>query len=260
MKAYWRNCGYRHGNFGDELVPLILEQVFHLDPVHYLPAAEMVEADLISIGSILGEIPHKFAGHVWGTGCMFHHGMIDLPTAKFHAVRGHLTRRRIPTTDKIALGDPGLLVDTVMKGYRDRKSHTLSFIPHYADFNDVDLTKWLRKNPFVHVIDPCQPAYDVLREIMASEKVLSSCLHGLIASDSLGVPNLWVRLGDRLAGDVFKFRDYYSLYLETDPIPATICEGTSVDGLMARCEARGCADIKKSLMESFPYELLGQPT
>jgi pyruvyltransferase len=37
-------------------------------------------------------------------------------------------------------------------------------------------------------------------------------MHGLIAADSLGIPNIRAKVSDRIAGDDYKFLDYYSAF------------------------------------------------
>ena len=53
---------------------------------------------------------------------------------------------------------------------------------------------------------------EFLKQLNACDVVLSSAMHGLIAADSLGIPNAWMRLSDRLTGGDWKFRDYYSVF------------------------------------------------
>ena len=47
---------------------------------------------------------------------------------------------------------------------------------------------------------------------MSCETIASSSLHGLIAADSFHIPNLWIKLSNRIIGNDFKYHDYYSSY------------------------------------------------
>lgn len=255
MKPYWRTCGYRLGNFGDELVPHILRHAFNAK--HVEPAASFLDADLVSIGSVLSEIPHDFHGYVWGTGCMFHQAPVDVPRASVRAVRGLLSAHRLGR-QPLAIGDPGMLVDRIPVP-TDGQRWELSIIPHYVDFNDEGLGRFLRRNPDVHVIDPCASVPTVLSEIRRSGAILSSSLHGLVCADALGVRSRWVWLSDKLAGGDFKFRDYYSAFGIVDPIPVMLPEGASVSSLIVStqlADPQRVDAIRSGLIRAFPEELL----
>ena len=253
MRAYWRTCGHRHGNFGDELTRLIVEHVLGAKVDR---AAEMDDADLISIGSILGEIPWSFQGCVWGAGAMFDESVIDLPNAWICAVRGPLSARRVVQGAPVALGDPGLLAGRALAWTLPRRRYELSIVPHYVDMDDPALAMWVRRNPWVHVIDPCGPVDEVVEQIAGSAAVLSSSLHGLIVADAFGVPNRWVKFGDRLAGGTFKFRDYYAAFGIFDPIPMQLPEGRPPSQIIAGCQVVPRDEVERvcdGLLDAFPH-------
>ena len=255
MKPYWRTCGYRLGNFGDELVPHILRRAMGIS--HVEPASSFADADLVSIGSILSEIPHDFHGWVWGTGAMFYQAPVEVPRARVRAVRGLLSAHRLGYKPP-ALGDPGLLVDSILVPM-DGPRWELSIVPHYADFNDEGLCRFLRRNPDVHVIDTCASVLTVLSEIKRSSAILSSSLHGLVCADAFGIPRRWLWLSDRLAGGDFKFRDYESVYGVVDPIPVMLPEGVPVSTLIAGCrltDPQRVEAVRDGLARAFPDELL----
>jgi hypothetical protein len=67
-----------------------------------------------------------------------------------------------------------------------------------------------RATPHARLINVRDP--DVLatvRTIASCDFVVSSSLHGLIAADAFGIPNVWVRWSDRVAGGSWKFLDYF---------------------------------------------------
>ena len=53
---------------------------------------------------------------------------------------------------------------------------------------------------------------------MKCKSVLSSGLHALIISDSLGIPNMRMVVSDKIIGGDYKFRDYYSSYSLSLPL------------------------------------------
>jgi pyruvyltransferase len=86
-------------------------------------------------------------------------------------------------------------------------------------------------------------------------------LHGLVFADSLGVPNKWIYLTDKLAGGSFKFHDYYSVFHIYDEVAYLFNENQSVDDLrqlVLGYERRNIEGIKHKLDMSFPYEELKQ--
>ena len=123
MKPYWRTCGYRLGNFGDELVPHILRRAMGIS--HVEPASSFADADIVSIGSILSEIPHDFHGWVWGTGAMFYQAPVEVPRARVRAVRGLLSAHRLGYKPP-ALGDRHLQVvgEVVERAAQDHHATT----------------------------------------------------------------------------------------------------------------------------------------
>ena len=54
--------------------------------------------------------------------------------------------------------------------------------------------------------------YIFLKSLKKCKNVLSSALHGLIAADSFGIPNLRMVISNNIIGGDYKFIDYYSAY------------------------------------------------
>ncbi|HQA91106.1 MAG TPA: hypothetical protein PK316_15725, partial [Sedimentisphaerales bacterium] len=90
----------------------------------------------------------------------------------------------------------------------------------------------------------------------ACECVLSSSLHGLIVADAFGVPNAWLKLSDKVRGNDFKFRDYYSVYdLDEKVIPLRIeqVDRHAIDGIITNHDRPGLETIKERLLDAFPF-------
>ena len=75
-----------------------------------------------------------------------------------------------------------------------------------AIFIDHNLTS-RRVEEFIDKINQC-------------ERVVSTCLHGVIACHAYNIPVRWISEGSKIIGDGVKFRDHFnSLNLEAEPIP-----------------------------------------
>lgn len=218
-----------------------MKQLFHIDVVH---ADSVINADIVGIGSFLSKfkysknfikkifqiIRRKPVNHVWGTGFIreeeekeskFFHKMV------FHALRGELSKQRVEKITGKSLGsiplcDGGILVSELFD-YRIEKKYELGIIPHYREQDEPlfqDMRKISKKSILINLRDN---PMKVCEQIGSCEYILSSSLHGLIIADSFHIPNLHVKVSNKLLGDGFKFRDYYSGYgLDANTFDANI--------------------------------------
>lgn len=234
IRLYWcRGKGRddpKQRNFGDYLSPLIVEMASGQE-VRYAP---IHKADMMAVGSIMDRerkatrflMPRRL--HVWGTGT-------SAPGCRFserhfyHAVRGVKTLEQLGGYKTIpALGDPGLLASYWWEGReRPRKRYRVGLIPHYVDRAHRIVAHF---NTFagVRVIDVFWPIEEVLRTIQECDFILSSSMHGLIVSDSFGVPNRRIRLSSGLISE-YKFVDYYSVFGIFPPDPLDENDAAKLD-------------------------------
>lgn len=194
VRLYWM---YQMNNFGDCFTVYLLTHYFGYQ-VRY---AEPGKAEMVGAGSIIGKLPNKFDGIVFGTGKMNEDTSLpQFAKGKVLGLRGRLTAGDMD----VPLFDPGILSFLF---YKPRaKKYKLGVIPHFAD-------KGLsRKYPGSHVIRIFDSVPDVINEIGACEQIVSSSLHGLIAAASLGVPNSYAAFyhSKHYKSD-FKIRDYLSV-------------------------------------------------
>ena len=213
-------------NFGDALAPLLVERFSGRRVV----AADVRHCRMCALGSILDSffsrgfslkrrLYRQIAQPVlvWGGGFIQpeREGWTD-PRRRLdvRAVRGKLSRERIRKYlgigKEIALGDPGLLCARLLEGRQIPKTHDLGIIPHFVDRENPLLGYFPADNSIL--IDVGAPPLDVLEQIASCKAVISSAMHGLIAADSLGIPNIRMVLGDKLMGGDYKFDDYYSAF------------------------------------------------
>jgi pyruvyltransferase len=258
---WWRFDSQPKRNFGDEISPLLVDEIFGRRCMWVLPH----QCEVVAAGSII-ELMMEMKGHnrpvLWGTGFMReeddHLSEHDFDVV---AVRGARSRDRMDhNRDRVALGDPGLLASTLLSG-TSVKRHRVGLLPHFLDAR-VDLVDWLREQPGVHLIDATDDPRKVIEEIAGCETLLSSSLHGLIVADSVGTPNAHLRLSNnRFIGGMYKFRDYYSAF--ADParyfaISPDRVMAQGIDAVATRIEERyrvplDLPRLKEDLIKSFPF-------
>ena len=204
-------------------MPLIFDYLAGLS--YRLCPSPLEEADLVLGGSLLGELRPKKRSrltkdlHVWGSGFRDqpHGSRRSFPdTAQFHAVRGHLSRQFLEEKNLISgkcpLGDPGVFCRELLNLQKPKKKKwQIGFMPHYADHNNPYFEKIIKKFSSIKFINVLSGTPKIaLKNIAASEMIISSSLHGLIAADALGIPNLHIKFSDAIPD--FKYRDYYSAF------------------------------------------------
>jgi pyruvyltransferase len=212
IDACWAN---KELNAGDLVTPMLLRR-YGFTPVF----SYRNEAVLFSCGSLLDKVPEDFSGFILGTGLMRGDVVKSFPHARILAVRGEMTRNNIAAPKGTILGDPGLLVAKSMTK-KHPKRYVLGLIPHFTEKQNPTVHRLLsRYKQEIIFIDIQTNPLAVLELIDQCEYILSSSLHGMVFADSLGVPNLWTILSDRVSGKGFKFHDYLSaLNWEREPVP-----------------------------------------
>lgn len=214
---------------------------------------------LCGLGSILSSASEQ--SYIWGSGFMGpEFRMPVLNPRMVHALRGKLTADsitksglKLPT--KLGFGDPGFLIDefphiSALKKQRNI-NYALGFVPHYVDYAHP-FVKTLSKRDDIKILDVRKNLTAFVSELLSCEVVASSSLHGLVFSEALGVPNLWLSLSDAVRGEGFKFRDWFSLAGTPTKQAYQLTSGTTVSEITARARLHDMKIDKKHLMECFP--------
>lgn len=262
LKLYWATKPEVTGpkNFGDALSPMVCKYLSGQDVVWSPPK----QAEIIAIGSILGKVsPSMFSIkflsrkiNVWGSGFMHSSDRQD-GIHNYHAVRGQLTLDRIKKPKNIPiLGDPGLLVDQVLKNHKsETKNYAFGIVPHKADKGCSPLHEIQKKLGSAIIIDIDLPPADFIRQLTQCDFILSSSLHGLIAADSFNIPNCWIELSNKVRGNGFKFHDYYTAFGIESPNKLTPNEISinALDIIRSKYKRQGIDKIKDRLISAFPY-------
>lgn len=165
------------------------------------------------IGSIIGFYENERT-EIWGSGFISNQSDIRTKPAKIHSVRGKLTRKMllsqgIDCPEKY--GDPALLVSRYYKAQPIGR-YRLGIIPHYVDLSNEIVKRIISEREDVILIDIAHydKWTDVCDMVVSCDYIISSSLHGLIVSDSYGIPNIWARFSNKVCGGNFKFLDYFS--------------------------------------------------
>lgn len=206
--------GYSHYNWGDDLNIWMIEEISDLKILvvnrsRIFPLfAKRVHS---CIGSILG-VCYGRELTVWGSGFISENERMHEIPKKIYSVRGPLTRHKLleqgidcPAT----YGDPALLVS---KYYHPNvtKKYKYGIIPHFVDeANPVIQAVSKREDILIISMANYGHWHDIPDAVCSCEMILSSSLHGLIVSDSYGIPNAWARFSNNIKGGDFKYFDYF---------------------------------------------------
>ena len=202
-----------HSNFGDELNFHILKSLTN-KPLFNLPSTFLCKnrENILMIGSIIESLANK-ESIIWGSGAMYggEKVLYEKPK-KVLAVRGPLTRKYLLSQGvdcPEVYGDPALLLPKIYNPLIEKK-YKLGVIPHNIDFENEHLSE-LKKDTEVKIIKlkGYEDWHKVIDEICECEFIISSSLHGLIISDAYGIPNMWIKLSDKVLGGDFKYFDYF---------------------------------------------------
>lgn len=207
------NLNYCTGkNLGDLLSPVVVKYVLSTKSIS--PDIHIKNArHLYAIGSIL--TMGKQDTTVWGSGAINEDALTDLYVGKnkygrnidFRAVRGKYTRElclnagyNVPEV----YGDPAILMPYIYQPENVEKKYDISVIVHF----DKIPNDWKQRKD-IHYISIATADYkSCIDEIVASKKIISSSLHGIILAETYRVPCVMI-LND-VFSQIFKFFDYYS--------------------------------------------------
>lgn len=235
-------------NWGDTINLYLLEKISGREPV----VAPPTQQHILAVGSILRIANQNSI--VWGSGFISQKGNIKYKPLKVCAVRGPLTRelllkKGIETPE--IYGDPALLMPRFYNP-KVQKKHKLGVIPHYRDI-EHPVVKHLEQQG-ARILDITKSAEAFIDDLLECEHTISSSLHGLIASDSYGIPNQWITLKNELTGGTFKFQDYYHSIEQTEQLPlaAEQLAQMSIEQIISKCNHKPITLDLDALLNAFP--------
>jgi hypothetical protein len=220
-------------NFGDALNPYIFWALG--TKVSY---AQANTADTLALGSVMERVfkgAHTFKEtnfiqepiNIWGSGVHFESGLhieqpnIELPEVfirptKFLAVRGKVSKKRVEDMlgynlpNNLALGDPGLLMNRIIKGSKNKK-YELGIIAHFHDKSSPFIQQIKNKIPNSTIIDVESDPVNFIKRLTQCKAIISTAMHPIIVADSYNIPNLWISTGNKKISS-YKWNDYYSVF------------------------------------------------
>lgn len=195
MRTYW-DTDTR--NFGDTLTPVILGHLgFQLERVD-----RSEHGKVLAVGSVMNALRPRDT--VWGTGVQ-HDRRYPTDGATFLAVRGPITRSCIDgVTVPQVYGDPALLLPEVYDPDVEVR-HRVGIMPHF-----VDATPARRRYPDALYIDVLSGWRNVIRQVKACERIITTSLHGIVVADAYGIPVTWHgSYSGGLVSENLKFQDHF---------------------------------------------------
>ncbi len=208
----------QENNFGDNLSSYLTDKI---------SALPMTLTPISTIGSILEWVPPHTI--VWGTGYQRANPTVPTGPLDIRAVRGKLTRDLLIQQGfdcPEVYGDPALLLP---RYYKPEFEHVyrVGVLPHYVDHTPEVLAPYIDDEDAL-IINVRDSVESIIDRIVSCKRIITSSLHGLIVADAYGIPVEWVEWSDKVIGDGFKFRDYFSVRGEVD-----------LDALMEACPFKG---------------------
>ena len=248
IKVFWYNA---ESNFGDQIMPDLIRKLFGYE-VKWSP---IKDCDLIGAGSLLGIADGK-DNYVWGSG-FISEGLNTNNNLRYCAVRGKTTRNRIDKKWRnIPLGDPGLLMNLVYPS-TGSKTDKIGVVPHYVDKNHRLINEMRDDERFIVLDVENDGPKKIAEQVSRCRLVLSSSLHGLIFADSFNVPNIHVKLSDKVVGGSYKFLDYYSSIGKKYRIAdnAKILNDKYLNDIINNyTPVKNLKTIQRELIEAFPFK------
>lgn len=220
---------FSHNNWGDDINLFFLEEITSRKIIvknSTFLSKKLPIKSVSCIGSIIGFFDDKYL-NVWGSGLLgpdyikgIKNGIANtnrnecIKLGNIFSVRGKLTRDVLISNGfecPPIYGDPALLLSRFYFPSIEKK-YKLGIILHYVDENNQVVLEYEKQHADVLIIKMrgYNDWHEIPIKILSCSRILSSSLHGLIVSDSYGIPNSWARFSENISGGSFKFLDYFS--------------------------------------------------
>ena len=255
--------GIRHSNWGDDLNYYFISHLTKR-PIVFLHrfwlAKKLNLKNYLCIGTLLDAVNYsRESTIVWGTGVSGQDRLFTNPK-EICSVRGKksidfLQQKNMPYPALV--GDPALILPLFYQPKNKEKKYKLGIIPHVIDLEHPVLKQIQSENSnevLIINLSKFDKWTDIIDQICSCESIASSSLHGLITSDTYGVPNCWIELSGKISGGHFKFYDYASSVNRTFNGPITM--HTNINQIIEECKQWTQPTINHGdILKSCPFNI-----
>lgn len=251
---HWAKDEVIGANWGDKLNPALASFLAERPALHWKEARELADDEPVysMIGSHLAR--SRASSVIWGTGFLNSTDRVKAVPRSICAVRGPLTRAKLAEQGiavPAVFGDGALLFPAMYPAARDPQ-WDLGIIQHIREAG-VEKLPPLDSELRIKVIDISAGLTEVIDDIVRCRRIVSSSLHGIIASHAYGVPATWVKFSDRPKGDGFKFRDYWATAGRAEVEPVWIGPETTMEQLASLRSPIAAVPDMDALIDSCPF-------
>lgn len=255
--------GIRHSNWGDDLNYYFISHLTKR-PIVFLHrfwlAKKLNFRNYLCIGTLLDAVNYsRESTIVWGTGVSGQDRLFTIPK-EIRSVRGKksidfLQQKNMPYPALV--GDPALILPLFYQPKNKEKKYKLGIIPHVIDLEHPVIKQIQSENSnevLIINLSKFDKWTDIIDQICSCESIASSSLHGLITSDTYGVPNCWIELSGKISGGHFKFYDYASSVNRTFNGPITM--HTNINQIIEECKQWTQPTINHGdILKSCPFNI-----
>ena len=247
ISDYVKNTTIQDENLGDFLSTVIVSCFVPVER----NAISSSEHTVYGIGSILGFRLQNAV--VWGSGILspdkpyliknIKHSKYDI-----RVVRGPKTREQLLKLGKKCpqiYGDPAVLMPRFFCPCSFEKKHKVTVVFHHSN-NRFDIPE----NTEVNTLSILTKDYkSFIEEIVQSERVVSSSLHGIILAEAYGIPAvLLLHEGQSM----FKYEDWY---YSTGRYSITVAHSIAEAMRIVPMDLPELTAMQNRLIDCFPYDL-----
>ena len=255
--------GIRHSNWGDDLNYYFISHLTKR-PIVFLHrfwlAKKLNFRNYLCIGTLMDAVNYsRESTIVLGTGVSGQDRLFTIPK-KIRSVRGKksiefLRQKNMPYPALV--GDPALILPLFYQPKNKEKKYKLGIIPHVIDLEHPIIKQIQSENSnevLIINLSKFEKWTDIIDQICSCESIASSSLHGLITSDTYGVPNCWIELSGKISGGHFKFYDYASSVNRTFNGPITM--HTNINQIIEECKQWTQPTINHGdILKSCPFNI-----